>query len=578
MIKQLARSIREYKKASILTSVFMILEVIMEVLIPFIMADLIDNGIEKGDPKKLLSTGAILVVSCLIAMFFGLTCGRFGAAASTGFAKNLRKDMFYKVQDYSFSNIDKFSTASIITRINMDVSFIQDTYQMILRMAVRSPIMLSFSLVMAFQIRAQLAVIFFLAVPILALGLVIVFTKAYPIFRKVFEEFDVSSNVVQENLLGIRVVKTFIREKHEQAKYAKVSNSIYTKFVKANQIVAFNAPLMQFCMYACILLISWFGTKFIVARTMTTGHLMSLITYTMQILNSLMMFSQVLVMMTISRGPAQRVSEILQEEPSLTSPENPIYDVKDGSIEFDNVDFSYTGDKNKLCLMDVNLNIKSGQTIGILGGTGSSKSTLVQLIPRLYDVSGGSVKVGGLDVRDYDLKALRDQVAMVLQKNTLFSGTIKDNLKWGNENATDEEILHACTVTQSHKFISEFPDGYETHVEQGGVNLSGGQRQRLCIARALLKKPKIIILDDSTSAVDTKTESMIRTAFREEISETTKIIIAQRISSIIDADQIIIMNGGRIDDIGTHTQLLERNQIYQEVYDSQMKGGANNDN
>lgn len=573
MIRQLARSIREYTRPSVFTSLFMIAEVVMEVTIPFLMADLIDNGVSKADPARLIKTGVILVFLCLLAMFFGLMCGRFGAIASTGFAKNLRKDMFSKVQDYSFSNIDKFSTASIITRITMDVNYIQDTYQLILRMAVRSPIMFTFSLIMAFRIKSQLAMVFLIFIPILAAGLILTFSKAYPIFKKVFEEFDVSSNVVQENLLGIRVVKTFVREDFEKQKYYKVSDSIYRKFVKADRIVAFNAPLMTICMYACTLLISWFGTLFIVSHTMSTGNLMSLITYTLQILNSLMMFSQVLIMMTITRGPAQRVSEILEEKPSITSAPSAVMEVNDGSIEFNDVSFSYTGDKNKLCLMDINLKINSGDTIGIIGGTGSSKSTLVQLIPRLYEASSGEVMVGGVNVKEYDLKTLRDQVAMVLQKNTLFEGTIAENLRWGNENATEEEILHVCTVTQSIGFISEFPDGLNSHVEQGGVNLSGGQRQRLCIARAMLKNPKIIIMDDSTSAVDTKTDSMIRTSFREEIPDTTKIIIAQRISSISDADKIIIMKSGRIDAMGTHDELLKTNEIYKEIYTSQMKEG-----
>lgn len=576
MIKQLSKSIREYKKSSILTSTFMIAEVVMEVFIPFLMADLIDNGISKADPNKLIKTGIILVFSCFLAMFFGLTSGKFGAIASAGFAKNLRKDMFYKVQDYSFSNIDKFSTASIITRITMDVNFIQDTYQMILRLAVRSPIMFTFSLIMAFKIKHQLALIFLFVIPFLALGLVIIFSAAHPIFKKVFEEFDVSNNIVQENLLGIRVVKTFTREEYEKKKYFKVSDSIYQKFLKANQIVAFNAPLMMLSMYACMLLISWFGAQFIISNTMSTGHLMSLITYTLQILNSLMLFSQVLVMITITRGPAQRVSEILKEKPYISNPSDPIYSVKDGSIEFDKVDFSYTGDENKLCLMDVSLKIKSGETIGIIGGTGSSKSALVQLIPRLYDVSGGEIRVGGINVKDYDLETLRDKVAMVLQKNTLFSGTIKENLLWGNKDATEEQMIHACEVTQAHSFVSEFPDGYDTYVEQGGVNLSGGQKQRLCIARALLKNPNIIIMDDSTSAVDTKTDSMIRNSFKKEFPNTTKIIIAQRVSSISDADKIIVMKSGKVNGVGTHDELLNTNEIYKEVYMSQMKGGSEN--
>lgn len=579
MIRKLMRSIREYKKDSILTPTFVALEVVMEVIIPLLMARLIDYGIERADLKYIWGMGAVLVVMAMISLMFGALSGRYAAKASAGFAKNLRKDMYYRVQNFSFSNIDKFSTASIVTRLTTDVTNVQNAYQMVIRMAVRSPMMMLFSMVMAFGINADMALIFLVAIPILGVGLWVIMTKAHPIFEKVFKTYDKLNNVVQENLHGIRVVKSYVREEHEIEKFGKISGSIYKDFTRAEKILAFNMPLMQFCVYSCMLLISWLGARFIVASGndpavgMSTGQLMSLITYAMQILMSLMMLSMVFVMITISRASAERIEEILDEESDLHNGENPIMEVPDGSVVFRNVNFSYAKDKNKLCLRDVNISIASGETVGIIGGTGAAKTTLVQLIPRLYDVTEGEVLVGGVDVRRYDVETLREQVAMVLQKNVLFSGTIKDNLRWGNENATDEEMEHVCKLARADEFIQTFPRGYDTYIEQGGTNVSGGQKQRLCIARALLKKPKILILDDSTSAVDTKTDALIRKAFREEIPDTTKFIIAQRISSVQDADKIIVMDGGKIQDVGTHEELLKTSSIYREVYESQMKGG-----
>lgn len=579
MVRKLLRSVREYKTSSLLAPLFVTCEVILEVIIPMLMANLIDFGIEAGNMQYILKMGLALVICCIVSLTFGALSGKYAAVASAGFAKNLREDMYNKVQEYSFSNIDKFSTASIVTRLTTDITNIQNAYMMSIRVAVRCPIMLFFALFMAFQINSHLAPIFVIAIPILAVGLVIIISNAKRIFERIFRTYDKLNNVVQENLHGIRVVKSFVREDHETEKFCSVSKEIYQDFSKAEKILAFNAPLMQFCAYGCMLLISWLGAKLIVASGnnpavgMTTGDLTSMFSYTMQILMSLMMFSMVFVMITISYASMERAEEILDEKSDLHNPENPVYEVKDGSIEFDHVNFVYGKNADKLCLDNVNLKIPSGATVGIIGGTGSSKSTLVQLIPRLYDATEGAVKVGGRDVREYDIESLREEVAMVLQKNVLFSGTIKDNLRWGKEDATDEEMRHVCQLAQADEFIQTFPDGYDTYIEQGGTNVSGGQKQRLCIARALLKKPKILILDDSTSAVDTKTDALIRMAFREEIPNTTKIIIAQRISSVEDADLILVLDDGKINGMGTHQELLANNEIYREVYESQQKGG-----
>lgn len=577
MVRKLLRSVREYKKHSILAPVFVIFEVIMEVVIPLLMANLIDFGIDDGNLEYIVKMGVVLVVFALISLIFGILSGRSAAIASAGFAKNLRKDMYYKVQNFSFSNIDKFSTASIVTRLTTDVTNVQNAYMMIIRVAVRAPIMLICALVLAFNVNSSMALIFLYIVPILAVGLFFIMSKAHPIFERVFKTYDKLNNVVQENLYGIRVVKSFVREDHENEKFGKISKSIFKDFSKAERLLAWNMPLMQFCVYTCMLLISWFGARLIVlsgndpAVGMTTGQLMSLITYAMQILMSLMMLSMIFVMIIISRASMERIAEILDEESDITNGENPVKEVKDGSIIFDNVSFAYKKDADEMCLSDISVSIKSGETVGIIGGTGSGKTSLVNLIPRLYDVTKGKLTVGGLDVKDYDIEALRDCVAVVLQKNVLFSGTIKENLRWGNENATDEEIVNVCKLAQADSFVSTFPKGYDTYIEQGGTNVSGGQKQRLCIARALLKKPKILILDDSTSAVDTKTDALIRKAFVEEIPDTTKIIIAQRISSIENADKIIVMDDGGINAVGTHEELLKTNEIYREVYTSQTK-------
>lgn len=580
MVKTLAKSIREYKKDSILTPILVSLEVIMEVLIPLMMANLIDYGIDKGNMEHIWKVGVVLLIAAFLSLFFGAAAGKTAAYASAGLAKNLRKDMYYNVQNFSFSNIDKFSTSSLVTRMTTDVTNVQNAYQMIIRTAMRSPLMLIFSLVCAFRVNARLSMIFLLCVPVLGIGLFVIMSKVHPIFRRVFKTYDKLNNVVQENVRGIRVVKSFVREDYERKKFQNISQMIYKDFSKAEKTLAFNMPLMQFCMYGCMLFFSWFGARAIVlsggspGSGFTTGELMSLITYVMQVLMSLMMLSMVFVMITMSKASVERIYEVLTEVSDLKDGEDPVMEVPDGSIRFEDVSFSYSDKAHKKCLDHVNLDIRSGETIGIIGGTGSSKSTLVQLIPRLYDVTEGSLKVGGIDVRDYDIEVLRNQVAMVLQKNELFSGTIKENLRWGNEQASDEELVHACELAQADDFVQRFPKGYDTYIEQGGSNVSGGQKQRLCIARALLKKPKILILDDSTSAVDTRTDAMIRKAFREAIPDTTKIIIAQRVSSVEDADQVIVLDDGKINGIGTHEELLKTNAIYREVYESQKKGGS----
>lgn len=576
MIKRLSKCIREYKLPSILSPIFVTIEVFLEVFIPLIMGKLIDNGIYMEDTNYVVKTGFFLIFLCILSLLSGVASGTTAAKASSGFAKNLRHDMYYNVQNFSFANIDKFSTSSLVTRLTTDVTNLQNAYQMIIRIAVRSPAMLIFSLVMTFSINAKVSVVFLCVIPFLAFALYLIVSHAHPIFRRVFNTVDKLNNVVNENLHGIRVVKSFVREEKEEEKFKNVSESIYSDTKKAEGILAFNAPVMQFSAYLCMLLIAWFGARLIVSSSgteMTTGDLFSVITYTMQILSTLMMLSMIFVMLTMSKASGERICEVLDEKSDLHNPEKPIMAVPDGSIDFQNVGFSYSKDKNKLCLKNVDLSIKSGETIGIIGSTGSSKTSFVQLIPRLYDVTEGALKVGGIDVRDYDIETLRNEVAMVLQKNVLFSGTIKDNLRWGNENATDEEMIEACKLSQAHSFIMEMPDGYDTYIEQGGTNVSGGQKQRICIARSLLKKPKILILDDSTSAVDTKTDALIRDAFKKFIPETTKIIIAQRISSIQDADKIIVLDGGEVTAFGSHDELMRSSDIYKEVYYSQVKGG-----
>lgn len=574
MIKQFARCVREYKKDIILATIFMIFAVAMEVIIPSLMAEIIDYGISVGNMDYVVRNGSLIAIFALLALFFGAMAGRFYATSSAGFAKNVRKDMYYHIQGFSFANIDKFSTSSLVTRLTTDVSNIQNAFQMIVRSAIRSPLMLIFSLIMTFSINAQLAMVFIVVLPILAIGIYSIVSNAFPIYKKVLETYDKLNNVVQENLKGIRVVKSYVREDYEVEKFKKVSEQIYGDFTKAEKLFAFMSPLMQASGYISILLISWFGAQMVVAGTLTIGQLVSFIIYSSQILMALMVLSMMLITTTVSRAAAERILEVLLEKSDLNNPENPIFEVESGSISFKNVDFGYIDDSNKFCLRDINFEISEGETIGIIGSTGSSKTSLVQLISRLYDVKNGQICVGGVDVRDYDLKVLRDNVVMILQKNVLFSGTIKENLRWGNENASDEELERVCKLACAHDFIDGFSDKYDTHIEQGGSNVSGGQKQRLCIARALLKKPKILILDDSTSAVDTKTEASIKKALKSELPSTTKIIIAQRISSIDDADRIIVMDSERINGMGTHSELLKSNKIYQEIYNSQLKEGG----
>ena len=579
MIRRLARCIREYWWAAVLSPLCMIGEVAMEVTIPLVMKDLYDLGVTLQDMNVVVTKSIQLVLCALLSLSFGVLSAIFASRAGTGFAKNLRHDMFYRVQKFSFSNIDKFSSASIVTRLTSDVANLQMTFQMMIRMAIRCPMMLILALISAWQISPELSRIYLMTMPVLIVALVCLVPMVFKIFDKGFKMLDRLNNVVQENVHGIRVVKSFVREEKEAEKFTDISGELYHNFSKAEKILALNSPIMMFCVYACMLSISWIGAKMVVEsgnnplNGLTTGALSSMFTYTTQILGGLMMLSMVFVMLTMSRTPLRRCYELLSEESDLQSPEDAVSEVPDGSVDFENVSFRYSATAKHRALKEVKLHIPAGATVGILGGTGSGKSTLVQLIPRLYDVAEGCVKVGGIDVRKYDLEALRDNVAMVLQKNVLFSGTIKDNLRWGNQDATDEEMIHACKLACAHDFIESFPDGYDTHIEQGGTNVSGGQKQRLCIARALLKKPKILILDDSTSAVDTATDASIRRAFREEIPGTTKLIIAQRVASVQDADMIVVLENGQIHAVGTHDELMRTSSIYQEVYYSQQKGG-----
>lgn len=573
MLKRLSQCIREYRKDTLLSPLFVSLEVIMEVLIPYLMSKIIDNGIDRGDMDYILRLGGVLVACALLSLLFGAFSGHFAANASSGFARNVRHDLYYAVQDFGFENIDRFSTSGLVTRLTTDVTNLQNAFQMIVRICVRAPVMLVFSLFMAFRVNSRLAMVFLAAAPVLVAGLAAIIHFAFPNFQKMFDCYDRLNSVVQENVTAMRVVKAYVREPRETDKFCHASGEIFRYSKAAERILAFNAPLMQLCMYGCMLGLSWFGAKTIVSGEMLTGQLMTMFTYTMQILMSLMMISMIFVMLTMSRASAERVVEVLQEKSRIVNRPQPLSEVPDGSITFDHVDFSYSDDAEQKCLDNICLTIRQGETVGIIGGTGSAKSTLVQLIPRLYDVSGGSVKVGGHDVREYDLETLRGEVAMVLQKNVLFSGSVKENLRWGDADASDEALVNACRQAQADGFVREFPDGYDTMIDQGGTNVSGGQRQRLCIARALLKKPKILILDDSTSAVDTKTDAMIRRAFGEELPDTTKLIIAQRISSVEHADKVIVMDNGRVSGFGTPAEMLETNHIYQEVYHSQVKGG-----
>ncbi|MDU5509718.1 ABC transporter ATP-binding protein [Enterococcus gilvus] len=578
MLKKLLANIGEYKKQSLQTPLFTMGEVLMDVIMPLIMAGLIDNGIEKSDSNTILRYGGLLFLCALVALAMGTLGGRTAAIASAGFAKNLRHNLFERIQSFSFSNIDRFSSSSLITRLTTDVTNVQNAYQMVIRILVRSPLILIFSLVMTFHINRELSMIYLVIVPIMIVGLGLIIRFAHPLFEKVFRTYDRLNNVVQENLQGIRVVKSYVREEHEEEKFSQVSKKVYDNFTKAQRIVAFNMPLLQIAVYTCMLLLSWLGAELIVDKgNLTTGELVSMFNYTMQILMSLMMMSMTFVQLMIARTSAERITEVLSEESDLKNGDQPLTEVPDGSVEFNDVCFSYKDDMNKLVLENIDLTIASGEVIGIVGGTGSSKSSLVQLIPRLYDVTHGEIKVGGHDVRSYDLETLRDQVGMVLQNNVLFSGTITDNLRWGDARATEEEVVRAATIAQADSFIQEFPNKYDTMISEGGNNVSGGQKQRLTIARALLKKPKILILDDSTSAVDTKTDRAIREGLAKEIPGTTTFIISQRISSIQDADRIVVLDDGKINGIGTHEELMESNVIYQEVFNSQQKGFGDHD-
>lgn len=572
MLKTLASQVKEYKKASIITPIFVTFEVIMELLIPLLMSTLIDNGISTGNMKHVFIVGGVMVVIAGLSLLFGVLSGKSAALASTGFAKNLRKSMYENIQSFSFSNIDKYSTAGLVTRMTTDVTNVQNSYQMILRMCFRAPMMLIFALIMSFTISKKLSSLFLVAIVFLGICLALIISNAHPVFMKVFKKYDDLNASVQENVNAIRVVKAYVREDHEIKKFEKAADNVYKLFVKAESILACNMPAMMLSVYGCILGLSWFGANMIVGGSLTTGQLVSLFSYIMNIMISLMMLSMVFVMVTMSKASAERIAEVLEEKSDLTNPENPDFEIENGDIDFNNVNFAYKKGSKKYVLQNIDLHIKSGETIGIIGGTGSSKSSLVNLISRLYDVSEGSVFVGGKDVRSYDIETLRNEVSVVLQKNVLFSGTIKENLRWGDKNATDEEIIRACELACANEFIDTLPNGYDTYIEQGGTNVSGGQKQRLCIARALLKKPKILILDDSTSAVDTATDAKIRNAFSKEIPNTTKIIIAQRISSVQDADKIIVLDDGKISGIGTHEELLENNEIYADVYNSQVKG------